>query len=270
MARQKIIHMKTSVPGRVPTAESIEVGEIAINLPDRQLYSKDGDGIVFPLLPEPHHELTQTEAEDADSEVFGLVSGERLAQAVAEYMSKHGGGGGEVRRTFRRMEVLRSVTESTWTKPADMAGNTVTVTMIGGGPTAANRHAGGLILELDYFTGEAASIDYKCGVAAALGEVSTFGSLTTPAIPAVSLGGDVPQEFGATTYVVGYYHMYVSAAVGTKFEHPTMTVNQTIANLIPVGIKAPVVGLPAMTGGYGGYNNQGVIILEYDVYEDMQ
>lgn len=52
MARQKIIHMKTSVPGRVPTAESIEVGEIAINLPDRQLYSKDGDGTVFPLRAE--------------------------------------------------------------------------------------------------------------------------------------------------------------------------------------------------------------------------
>lgn len=269
MARQKIIHMKTSVPGRVPTAESIEVGEIAINLPDRQLYSKDGDGIVFPLLTEPHHELTQTEAEDADSDVFGLVSGERLAQAVAEYVSKHGGGGGEVRRTFRRTEVLRSVTKSTWTKPADMAGNTVTVTMIGGGPNQANRYAGGLILELDYFIGEAASLEYKCGAAAVLGNVSTFGSLTTPAIPAVYMSTTAPQEFGAIAHASNYY-TYVSAASGTKFETRASGSSTRINTLTPVGIKAPVVGLPAMIHGYGGFSSQGVIILEYDVYEDMQ
>lgn len=41
---------RTSVPGRVPTSSDIDVGELAINLTDRVIFSKDGSNTVFQLL----------------------------------------------------------------------------------------------------------------------------------------------------------------------------------------------------------------------------
>jgi len=40
---------RTSVSGRAPAANQLAVGELAINLPDRILYSKDAGGAVFSL-----------------------------------------------------------------------------------------------------------------------------------------------------------------------------------------------------------------------------
>jgi len=44
-----LLTKRTSVAGRVPTAQQLAVGELAINLPDRILYSKDASGTVFSL-----------------------------------------------------------------------------------------------------------------------------------------------------------------------------------------------------------------------------
>ncbi len=44
-----LLTKRTSVVGRVPTAQQLAVGELAINLPDRRLYSKDTAGSVFRL-----------------------------------------------------------------------------------------------------------------------------------------------------------------------------------------------------------------------------
>ena len=44
-----LLTKRTSVAGRVPTAQQIAVGELAINLADRILYSKDAAGTVFSL-----------------------------------------------------------------------------------------------------------------------------------------------------------------------------------------------------------------------------
>jgi hypothetical protein len=44
-----LLTKRTSVAGRVPTAQQLAVGELAINLPDRRLYSKDTAGSVFRL-----------------------------------------------------------------------------------------------------------------------------------------------------------------------------------------------------------------------------
>lgn len=40
---------RTTVTGRVPTAQQLDEGELALNLPDRRLYSKDHNGEVFRL-----------------------------------------------------------------------------------------------------------------------------------------------------------------------------------------------------------------------------
>lgn len=42
----KIIHKKSSVASKVPLAADLEVGEIALNLEDQKIYSKQSDGTV--------------------------------------------------------------------------------------------------------------------------------------------------------------------------------------------------------------------------------
>ena len=44
-----LLTKRTSVVGRVPTAQQLAVGELAINVSDRILYSKDTGGTVFSL-----------------------------------------------------------------------------------------------------------------------------------------------------------------------------------------------------------------------------
>ena len=41
--------LKTTVPGRVPTAQQVAQGSLAINLADRRLFSKDHNNEVFRL-----------------------------------------------------------------------------------------------------------------------------------------------------------------------------------------------------------------------------
>jgi len=41
--------LKTTVPGRVPTAQQVAQGSLAINLSDRRLFSKDHNNEVFSL-----------------------------------------------------------------------------------------------------------------------------------------------------------------------------------------------------------------------------
>jgi len=45
----KIIHKKSSVASRIPTASDLEVGEIALNLADKKIYTKDTNGDVIEL-----------------------------------------------------------------------------------------------------------------------------------------------------------------------------------------------------------------------------
>lgn len=45
----KIQLKRTSVPGKVPLSSDIDVGELAINLADKLIYSKDASGSVFPI-----------------------------------------------------------------------------------------------------------------------------------------------------------------------------------------------------------------------------
>ena len=48
-----IVHKKSSVAGRIPLAADLEVGEIAINLVDKKLYTKQANGTVIELNSTP-------------------------------------------------------------------------------------------------------------------------------------------------------------------------------------------------------------------------
>ena len=48
----KIIHKKSSVTNRVPVAADLEVGEIALNLTDQKIYSKQSDGTIVEMAPD--------------------------------------------------------------------------------------------------------------------------------------------------------------------------------------------------------------------------
>jgi hypothetical protein len=45
----KVVIKRTSVSGREPTASDIDVGELAVNLADKKLFTKDGAGTVIQL-----------------------------------------------------------------------------------------------------------------------------------------------------------------------------------------------------------------------------
>lgn len=47
----KIIHKKSSVAARIPLSTDLEVGEIALNLADQKIYSKQTDGTVVEMSP---------------------------------------------------------------------------------------------------------------------------------------------------------------------------------------------------------------------------
>lgn len=51
MSIDRIIPKKSSVPGKVPDPELLEVGELALNLSDQRLYSKDSNNDVFVINP---------------------------------------------------------------------------------------------------------------------------------------------------------------------------------------------------------------------------
>ncbi len=57
--------LRSTVPGRVPTAAQVAQGQLALNLPDRRLYSKDHNNEVFriarPRDPSDYLSLSATD-----------------------------------------------------------------------------------------------------------------------------------------------------------------------------------------------------------------
>lgn len=64
MANQ-IILKKSSVGGKAPLAGDLQTGEIAINLADKLLYSKDASGTVFNVKADPIYNTGLQDALDA-------------------------------------------------------------------------------------------------------------------------------------------------------------------------------------------------------------
>jgi hypothetical protein len=60
--------LRTTVPGRVPTAAQVAEGSLALNMADRRLYSKDHTGEVFRLArprdPSDYLQLSATDGTD--------------------------------------------------------------------------------------------------------------------------------------------------------------------------------------------------------------
>jgi hypothetical protein len=60
--------LRSTVPGRVPTAAQVAQGSLALNLADRRLYSKDHTGEVFRLArprdPSDYLQLSATDGTD--------------------------------------------------------------------------------------------------------------------------------------------------------------------------------------------------------------
>lgn len=44
-----LLHLRSTTPGAVPTAEQLAVGEIAVNLADKKWYTKKADGTIVCL-----------------------------------------------------------------------------------------------------------------------------------------------------------------------------------------------------------------------------
>lgn len=84
----KIIHKKSSVADRIPLSTDLEAGELALNLADRKIYSKQTDGTVIEMAPN----IDQL----ALTEPCKNVSGGTLAAGTPVYQSGTAGNAMEV------------------------------------------------------------------------------------------------------------------------------------------------------------------------------
>ena len=71
-----IQHKRSSVAGNQPNASQIEVGELAINFPDRVIYTKDGSGVITELTRDIWREDTQPDSAQAGDLWFDGTSGD--------------------------------------------------------------------------------------------------------------------------------------------------------------------------------------------------
>ena len=84
----KIIHKKSSVADKIPLAGDLEVGELALNLVDKKIYSKQTDGTIIEMVPNTD-QLALTET-------CKNVSGSSLAIGTPVYQSGTAGNAMEV------------------------------------------------------------------------------------------------------------------------------------------------------------------------------
>jgi len=70
----KIIHKKSSVADRIPVAGDLEVGELALNLTDKMIYTKQSDGTVVEL---------STDANTLEGKTVAEIEASALALAIA-------------------------------------------------------------------------------------------------------------------------------------------------------------------------------------------
>jgi hypothetical protein len=67
--------LRSTVPGRVPTAAQVAEGSLALNLADRRLYSKDHTGAVFRLArPRDPSDYLLLHAADGDTLYLGRLA----------------------------------------------------------------------------------------------------------------------------------------------------------------------------------------------------
>jgi hypothetical protein len=67
--------LRSTVPGRVPTAAQVAEGSLALNLADRRLYSKDHTGEVFRLArPRDPSDYLQLSATDGTTLYMGRLA----------------------------------------------------------------------------------------------------------------------------------------------------------------------------------------------------
>jgi hypothetical protein len=72
----KIIHKKSSVAGKLPLATDLEVGEIALNLADALIYTKQTDGTIIELSPSEPTTITSFGAwtlGDSDADTWTIA-----------------------------------------------------------------------------------------------------------------------------------------------------------------------------------------------------
>ena len=82
----KIIHKKSSVADRVPLSTDLEVGELALNLADQKIYSKQTNGTVVEMSPQTN----------AIRETAKNVSGASIAAGTPVYQSGVSGNAVEI------------------------------------------------------------------------------------------------------------------------------------------------------------------------------
>lgn len=71
---RKITFKKSSVVGKVPTTQQLEIGEIALNLADKKIYSKNAQNEIIDFCP-----ISRTEFDDLVNTVNSKIANDDYA-----------------------------------------------------------------------------------------------------------------------------------------------------------------------------------------------
>jgi len=81
----KVRHLRSSVPGKVPTPEQLETGQLALNTADGKVYLKKADNTVYDITKEIFQNETKVSVNDQGDSTLAAIQFEISGNEVARY-----------------------------------------------------------------------------------------------------------------------------------------------------------------------------------------
>jgi hypothetical protein len=81
----KVRHLRSSVPGKVPTPEQLETGQLALNTADGKVYLKKADNTVYDITKEIFENQTKVSVSDAGDSTLAAIQFDISGNEVARY-----------------------------------------------------------------------------------------------------------------------------------------------------------------------------------------
>jgi len=81
----KVRHLRSSVPGKIPTPEQLEVGQLALNTADGKVYMKKADNTVYDITKEIFENQTKVSVSDSGDSTLAAITFDISGNEVARY-----------------------------------------------------------------------------------------------------------------------------------------------------------------------------------------
>lgn len=81
----KVRHLRSSVPGKIPTPEQLETGQFALNTADGKVFMKKSDGTVYDITKEIFQNNTKVSVNDAGDSTLAAITFDISGNEIARY-----------------------------------------------------------------------------------------------------------------------------------------------------------------------------------------